>query len=581
VTFLHPLALLGLAAAAIPALLHLLERRTPPEAEFPPLRYLRDAERQSARRLRLRHLLLLILRTALVAVIVLAAARPILPTGVGGGSGGSGGSGRGSTAVHAPTALAVVLDNSLSASAVVDGRPVLDRLKALARASLAQAAPGDRLWLVLADRVARAGSREALLASVDGATATPQRLDLVPAVGGAARLVAAEPLPAREVHVLSDLQRTALGAGSVDVPGVAELVLAPPARVPANRGVAAARAGDGGLTIAVSGTPGASAAPLVARVQPPGSAPARAREVGRTLAAPGQSVTLPLPPLAPGWWIGEVLLDADELRGDDRRLFVVRVAAPASVTAEADVGPFLSAALAVLRVARRVVVGGEIAIGERLGAARSIVLPPGDPALLGQVNRALAARGVRWHFGPPGPPGTLASADLAMVRGVQVNRRYRLEGTEGDSGVVASVNGEPWLVRDGGVVLLGSRLDTTWTALPGAPGFVPFVDALANRIARGEAPVAEAVGAPRLQFFTRGADTVGATVFGPDPRESDLTPATPDEVRRAFPGARLLDEAGLAAERFAATRRADVSGLLLGFALLLAAIELAVASMSR
>jgi len=137
VTFLHPLALLGLAAAAIPALLHLLERRTPPEAEFPPLRYLRDAERQSARRLRLRHLLLLILRTALVAVIVLAAARPILPTG------GGGGSGTGSGAVHAPTALAVVLDNSLSASAVVDGRPVLDRLKALARASLAQAAPGD------------------------------------------------------------------------------------------------------------------------------------------------------------------------------------------------------------------------------------------------------------------------------------------------------------------------------------------------------------------------------------------------------------------------------------------------------
>src|SRR5205807_9726876 len=99
VTFLHPLALLGLAAAAIPALLHLLERRTPPEAEFPPLRYLRDAERQSARRLRLRHLLLLILRTALVAVIVLAAARPIMPTG------GSGGNGTGSGAVHAPTAL--------------------------------------------------------------------------------------------------------------------------------------------------------------------------------------------------------------------------------------------------------------------------------------------------------------------------------------------------------------------------------------------------------------------------------------------------------------------------------------------
>ncbi|MGH7538273.1 MAG: BatA domain-containing protein, partial [Gemmatimonadales bacterium] len=62
--FLYPLALLGLVAAAIPALLHLFERRTPPEATFPPLRYLTEAERQSARRLRLRHLLLLVLRTA-------------------------------------------------------------------------------------------------------------------------------------------------------------------------------------------------------------------------------------------------------------------------------------------------------------------------------------------------------------------------------------------------------------------------------------------------------------------------------------------------------------------------------------
>ncbi len=79
-TFLHPLALVGLAAAAIPALLHLLERRAPPEADFPPLRYLSEAERQSARRLKLRHLLLLILRTALIALVVLAAARPLVPS---------------------------------------------------------------------------------------------------------------------------------------------------------------------------------------------------------------------------------------------------------------------------------------------------------------------------------------------------------------------------------------------------------------------------------------------------------------------------------------------------------------------
>src|SRR5881398_1483251 len=78
VTFLHPWALVGLTAAAIPALLHLLERRVPPDAEFPPIRYLTEAERQSARRLKLRHLLLLILRTALIALLVIAAARPLV-----------------------------------------------------------------------------------------------------------------------------------------------------------------------------------------------------------------------------------------------------------------------------------------------------------------------------------------------------------------------------------------------------------------------------------------------------------------------------------------------------------------------
>src|SRR5438067_5954212 len=126
VTFLHPLALVGLAAAAIPALLHLLERRVPPEAEFPPLRYLREAERQKARRLKLRHLLLLLLRTALIVIIVLAAARPLFPTQASAGS------------LHEPTALTVILDNSASSGLVVDGRPVLERLKAMARGRLAR-----------------------------------------------------------------------------------------------------------------------------------------------------------------------------------------------------------------------------------------------------------------------------------------------------------------------------------------------------------------------------------------------------------------------------------------------------------
>ena len=561
-SFLHPLALFGLAAAAIPALLHLLQRRTPPELEFPPLRYLSDAERQSARRLRLRHLLLLLLRTALIAVIVLAAARPLVP--VRGG------------AEHQPTALVVILDNSPSSGAVIDGHPVLDRLRVAARGSIARTSAADRIWLLLADGVMRGGAREALLASADSATPDWQRLDLAQAVDRAARLVHAQPLPGREVHVFSDLQRTALAAGRADVPdGVRVLALAPaPGRAAVNRGIASASVAEGAVVVEVTGSDGRDPAPVTVRIG--------TREVGRALATPGAAVSVALPPQHTGWWAGDATLEPDELRADDRRPFVWRVAPPARVSSGPGAGPFVATALGVLRDARRVEDGHDVIVGDVPSGTtgRWVVQPPADPALIGQADRALAARGVPWRWSTAGTPGPLVTREVDPIAGTQVTRRYRLEGTGGD--VLATVNDEPWLVRSGDVVLLGSRLDTAWTALPAAPGFVPFVDALVNRIVVGAAAVGAAEGTPRVEFQIRGADTVGATAFGLDPRESDLTPATPELVAAAFGrAAELLTDARFAAERFAGTRRADASALLLVLALLLAATELGVATLTR
>src|SRR5438093_15031 len=239
-------------ALALTALLHLRQRRVPPDAEFPPIRYLTEAERQSARRLKLRHLLLLILRTALIALLVIAAARPLVQSR--GGGAGAGGA-------HEPTALVLILDNSPSSGAVVDGRPVLARLKRVARASIAGATAADRVWLMLADGVARAGSREALLATVDSAEPAWRRLDLTAAVARAVRRVNAEPLPWREVQVVSDLQRTAFGEGRASVPrGVGVLALAPLGQASLNRGVAAARVTDGVLGVTLSGPSGAGPA---------------------------------------------------------------------------------------------------------------------------------------------------------------------------------------------------------------------------------------------------------------------------------------------------------------------------------
>ncbi|HKA59066.1 MAG TPA: BatA domain-containing protein [Gemmatimonadales bacterium] len=596
-TFINPLALLGLVAAAIPALLHLLQRRVPPELEFPAVRYLSAAERESARRLKLRHLLLLILRTALIIVIVLAAARPLVRMG---GAGGG---------AHEPTAVVVILDNSPSSGVVVDGRLVLDRLRVIARTTISRTTSADRVWLMLCDGVLRRGTREALLASVDSATTGWQRLDLVQAVDRAARLVDAQPLPGREVHVLSDLQRSALAEGRAVVPaGVRVLSLAALDRAVANRGIAEVRVTEGAAVIELKGAGAGSASgdaaqPVPVTIRVGAGRRDRGEISARGLATPGSAVTIEIPVqnLSPGWWVGEALLEPDELRADDRRPFAWRVAPAARVTATAGAGGFVAAALAVLREGSRVRDGSDVTFtgGEALAGELSIVQPPADPALVGQANRALGARGVSWQWGggATSTPGPISAPTLNGIAGVQVIRRYRLEQTSPGSGgsgggssdqsaddVLATVNDEPWLVRAGSTVLLGSRMDTAWTVLPATPAFVPFIDALANRIVRGEADVTTAEGAPRVEFRRRGTDTTGATVFGPDPRESDLTPAPKSLVETALGGedrVEVLGDAEFASERFSGTRRTDGSGFLLVLALLLAASELGVATRTR
>ena len=53
--FLNPLFLFGLAAAAVPILIHLFTRKRPREMKFPSLEFLSEVNRSEIRRLRLRH----------------------------------------------------------------------------------------------------------------------------------------------------------------------------------------------------------------------------------------------------------------------------------------------------------------------------------------------------------------------------------------------------------------------------------------------------------------------------------------------------------------------------------------------
>jgi len=78
-TFLNAAILFGLGLTAIPVILHLLLRNKPKKLPFPALRLLLLSKKSNTRRLRLKHLWLLLLRILLIALVVLALARPTLP----------------------------------------------------------------------------------------------------------------------------------------------------------------------------------------------------------------------------------------------------------------------------------------------------------------------------------------------------------------------------------------------------------------------------------------------------------------------------------------------------------------------
>jgi hypothetical protein len=221
---LNPALLLLGAAVAVPIILHLFQRHQGPRVIFPALRYLRRAEKESARQIKLRQLLLMLLRIAAIVLLAIAAARPFAQ------SGGAG---------HEPTAVAIVLDNSMSAGAVIGDRRVLDDLKDRALATLEQAGPDDRFWLIRAGsswEPAIPGDAASTALRIRETEPTAAASDLSAALARAAALLAAgADGRATEIHLLSDLQARSFGSnapqGGEGPPVVAWV---PPAAAPSN-----------------------------------------------------------------------------------------------------------------------------------------------------------------------------------------------------------------------------------------------------------------------------------------------------------------------------------------------------------
>jgi hypothetical protein len=83
-SLLHPLLLWGLAAIAVPVLIHLLLRQRPKPRPWAAMRWLEAAAQAATRRWKLTNWLLLLLRMLILALLALAVARPSLGLSGGG-----------------------------------------------------------------------------------------------------------------------------------------------------------------------------------------------------------------------------------------------------------------------------------------------------------------------------------------------------------------------------------------------------------------------------------------------------------------------------------------------------------------
>lgn len=129
-------ALAGVVAAAVPIVLHLLNRRRVRVLRWAAMDFLRESIQRSRRLIRLRDAVLMALRAAALVLLGLALARPYFAWSGAGSSSGQ------------PVHAVLLVDNSLSMSAAGVAGTLLDEAKASAR-SLLERLPGGSAVSVL------------------------------------------------------------------------------------------------------------------------------------------------------------------------------------------------------------------------------------------------------------------------------------------------------------------------------------------------------------------------------------------------------------------------------------------------
>ncbi len=325
-TFLNPLVLFGLVAAAIPLLIHLFNFRRPKKIDFSSLVFLRELQQTTMQRVRIKQWLLLLLRTLALACLILAFARPTLEGPIVQSIGGDG-----------ESATVIVIDNSLSMTVRNENGMLLSQAKSMAGELIELLKSGDQIAiLTTADAETRdqrwhktrtaASDR---LSEIDPGFAVRNLGDRV---AEAIALALETAYVNREVFVFSDFQKSTIGRGlDVDASNVVPVRLVK-------------MGADGKTNMAIESVRVLSQ--IIERNQPVkveavvanyGSRPAtivagiylNGERVGQATSEVSfrarEPITFSITPRSAGWLSGSVRIEDDGFEFDNERFFTVSV----------------------------------------------------------------------------------------------------------------------------------------------------------------------------------------------------------------------------------------------------------------
>lgn len=341
----NPILAWGLAAASVPVIIHLLNRRRFREVPWAAMKFLLAAVRKNSRRVRIEQWIMLAIRTAIIIAAVLAMAKPFLET-----------LGAGPVFAGMRTHRVLVLDGSLSMGYAADEGTRFDRAKALGAQLVRDSRAGDAISIVVMGDPPRvvigdpSANREVVLKELGDIVMPHGGTDLVSSFAKVDEVLAASSLTQKEVVFVTDLQaaswRRSEGAGDE---ALKRILARLEARKP--RSVVIDLGRDGGENRAVTdlklSAPVVTVGnPFVLRAVIKNFGPAKKDGVNVRLVAdgvlgPAQTIDLPVgedQPVVfnhtfttPGDHLLEVQIDGDPLKLDDRRWLAIPVREKISV----------------------------------------------------------------------------------------------------------------------------------------------------------------------------------------------------------------------------------------------------------